>query len=184
MKRIVLMAFATIAITSLTTSGILSFETQSHKIQEDKTDLHNGLTYVEVKAKGPNTGGGRVRGDQYRIELSVVFEVASNKIVDILYTNAGQHTTGGIYERLWTGENTYRTLRPNHVTGYQGLITAAIGRTAEYFSGVSTSTDNRGANMPDTVSGATQTASNFISSVKTASQEYLKGNAVKSDWKR
>jgi hypothetical protein len=146
--------------------------------------LYEGLIYAEVKAKGPNTGGGRVPGERYRVELTVVFEVATNKIADILYTNTGQHTTGGNYEKLWTGENTYRAFRPNHVTGYPGLITAIIGRTAEELSGTSTSTSNNGANMPDAVSGATQTTSNFISSVKTASQEYLKGNAVRSDWKK
>ena len=151
---------------------------------EDKTNLYEGLTYVEVKAKGPNTGGGIVSGEQYRVELTVVFEVATNKVVDILYTNTGQHTTGGKYEKLWTGEITHSILRPNHVQGYPSLITANIGKTAQKLSEVSTDINNYGANMPDAVSGATLTASNFISSVKTASQEYLKGKAVKSDWKK
>jgi len=146
--------------------------------------LYKGLTFVEVKAKGLNTGGGHVAGEQYRIELTVVFEVATDKVVGILYTNTGKHTTGGNYERLWTGEREMRSLHPNHVRGYPELIKSFIGKTAQGLSQVSTSITRNGANMPDAVTGATQTTSNFTSSVKKASEEYLKGNAVKSNWKR
>ncbi|MDR0438407.1 MAG: hypothetical protein LBH22_08945 [Bacteroidales bacterium] len=147
-------------------------------------NLYRGLAFVEIKARGPNTGGGRVSGDQYRIELTVVFEVGTDKVVDILYTNTGNATTGGHYERLWTSESTNNKLLSNHVTGYPGMITAYIGRTAGELSQTSTSTAHNGKNMVAAITGATQTASNFTSSVKAASQEYLKGNAVRSAWKR
>jgi len=145
--------------------------------------LYKELTYVEVKAKGQNTGGSRVAGERYRIELTVVFEVASDKVVDIFYKNTGKHTTGGNYEKFWAGKKTSSTIRPNHVTGYPELITTFIGKTAKELSQTSTSVTNNGANMVDAVSGATLTTSNFTSSVKIASEEYLKGNAAKSAWK-
>lgn len=147
--------------------------------------LYGGLTFVEVQARGPNTGGGHVPGEQFRIDLTVVFEVTTDKVVAILYTNTGAVTTGGSFERLWTGARVYNRNRllPNHVTGYLGLITAYIGRTAGELSQTSTSTDNRGADKVATITGATQTASNFVSSIKTAAEEYLKGNAVRSTWR-
>ena len=146
--------------------------------------LYKGLTFVEVKAKGTNTGGGHVAGEQYRIELTVVFEVATDKVMDILYTNTGIHTTGGNYEKLWTGKSASSYPHPNHVRGYPELIKSFIGKTAQSLSQVSTNVAGNGANMPDAVTGATQTTSNFTSSVKKASEEYLRGNAVKSTWKK
>ena len=146
-------------------------------------NLYRGMTFVEVQAKGQNTGGGRVQGEQYRIELTVVFEVSTDRIVDILYTNTGNATTGGNFERLWTGARANTPALSNHATGYSGLITAFIGKTANELSQTSTSVRNNGADMYVAITGATQTTSNFVSSIKTASEEYLKGNAVKSTWK-
>lgn len=147
--------------------------------------LYGGMTFVEVQARGPNTGGGHVQGEQFRIDLTVIFEVATDRVVAILYTNTGAATTGGSFERLWIGTRVYNRNRllPNHVTGYPDLITAYIGRTAGELSQTSTSTANRGADKVATITGATQTASNFVSSIQIAAQEYLQGNAVRSAWR-
>ncbi|MCL2410572.1 MAG: hypothetical protein FWC97_02910 [Treponema sp.] len=142
--------------------------------------------YVEVTAQGSYWANRWVQGEQFEIELTVVFNEESGEIVYIDYTPTNAHISVESNETFFERWVTPDEVRP---ATYRDFIDALIGMTASdvaEFSRPPAENSTGGEHMItgfalDAVSGATETGRNLVSSVVLAAQQFLAGEAVESN---
>ena len=178
MKKV--LYFSLVAI--LLSSGIL-FTTCSTLRRTTDTP-----TFVQVTAQGPFWANRWVNSVEREIELTVIFEKATGKIVFIDYTPNNSHNSvesNETYFIRWT------TADETRLSTYRDYINKFIGMNAATVSLLKRppAENARGGDpaveglVVDAVTGATETGRNFVSSVVLAAQKFLSGEAVQSDWK-
>jgi len=137
--------------------------------------------HVRISGKGEIWALNRPTTDAHRIQLSVIFN-ENGDIERIEYIPLGAHfdsdTTGTYFGRWIT--KAPGTTRPNNWEDYRDLLQSMNAETVAKFTkplSGNASNGNHGIggfSSPDIVTGATETARNFISSVVDASQKFLK----------
>ena len=178
MKRISSFALAVI----LLSCGIL-FTTCSILRRTTETP-----TFVQVTAQGPFWANRWVNSGEREIELTVVFEKASGKIVYIDYTPSVNHisveSNATYFTRWTTADETRPATHLNYINAFIGMDAATVSRLQRP-PAANASGGNPGIEglVVDAVSGATETGRNFASSVVLAAQKFMTGEAVQSDWK-
>jgi len=147
-------------------------------------------TYLQVTARGPFWAGNWVNNEQSRIELTVVFDDATGKIAHINYTPLNSHisdqSNATFFARWTTNDNPAHpgTFR-NYISSMTGLLASVVSQFQRPVGAVPGITGNHGiAGLTiDAVTGATETGRNFVSSVVTASQGYIAGEGIPSEWR-